>query len=133
MSETGFAATTFFYTYKFEDSVKKSFREKGIGESVNGKIFSPVPGYQFQLRILNVDAEMFAVYLKNCGEDEVHVLEYKIQLPEQRRCSAKRKSFFNLKPQACKALTGFPFNKDLEGNQFFLVCVTSFMDDLWSI
>ena len=134
MSLTGFAATTIDYSYQFCDPVKKTFRKKGIGESVYGKMFSPAPGYLFQLKIFNVDSAKFAVYLKNCGEDDVHILEYKIHLPEQRWCSSKRECNFNLRPQACKALTGFAFKNlgDQKGNPRSVLTttsVTSFMDD----
>ena len=118
MSQTGLSATYIDYSYQFRDPVKKTFRKKGIGESVYGKMFSPAPGYLFQLKIFNVDSVKFAVYLKNCGEDDVDILEYKIHLPEQRWCSSKRECNFSLRPQACKALTGFAFKNlgDQKGN-----------------
>lgn len=109
MSETTCAVTILDYMYQFRDPVKRTFRKKGIGESVYGKRFSPAPGYLFQLKILNMDGVKFAVYLKNCGENEVHIVEYKIHLPNQSRYFTKRESHFDLKSQASVALTGFAF------------------------
>ena len=108
-------ASSISYTYKFRDQIKGTFRKEGRGKSISGKKFSPAPGYFFQLRIFNLDTEHFCVYLENCGEEEVNILEYLVQDIDSLRCSEKKELNFSLRPKDLMELFGFGFNSF--GNQ----------------
>ena len=97
------------YTYKFRDQIKGTFRSEGRGKSISGKKFSPAPGYFFQLRIFNLDTEKFCVYLENCSEEKVLILEYLVHHPDSAGNFARKAVNFSLQPQDVMGLPGFEF------------------------
>ena len=90
------------YSHKFQVDIKE-----GQGEAVYGEKFSPLPGYLFQLRILNLDTERFCVYLINCGEEEVEISTFKVKSASFN--IEAEKNNFSLLPGGSMAVTDLSF------------------------
>lgn len=70
---------SFHHSHKFQIDIDGKSHNQRRGESVFGERFSPLPGYLFQLKILNLDSERFCVYLINCGEKRVTISKFKVK------------------------------------------------------
>jgi hypothetical protein len=76
--ETTFTSS-YVHSHKFQVDINGYFHKEDYGGSVFGKKFSPLPGYLFQLRILNLDTVRFCVYLINHGEEEIEFMLFKVK------------------------------------------------------
>jgi hypothetical protein len=110
------------YTHQFRDQLKGTFRREGSGKSQGGKKFSPAPGYLFQLRIFNHDSKEFSVYLENCGEEEVKILEYLVHYPRLSGHCLQKKLDFSLQPHELMGLSGNMFsNFGIQNGRLFIL------------
>jgi hypothetical protein len=50
--------------------------KKLIGKSIYKKVFSPFPGFAFQIKLHNIDSVKFSVSLKNCGKTSVTIKKF---------------------------------------------------------
>jgi hypothetical protein len=67
-----------------------------------------LPGYLFQLRILNLDTKRFCVYLINCGEEEVKISKFRVESVNSNN-KAEEKNF-SLLPGESRPVSDFLFS-----------------------
>ncbi len=104
--------TSYFnFTHKFEVDTDGTFHKEGSGESVFGEKFSPLPGYLFQLRILNLDTKRFCVYLINRGKEEVKISKFRVK-SVYRNIEAEENNF-SLLPGGTMPVSDFLFSNFL--------------------
>ncbi len=86
------------YCHKFNLDIG-AFRCQG--ESIDGEKFSPFSGTVLQLKFLNLDGARFVIYLKNCGNEIVSILQCNV------KCYGTLvvKNDFNLYPNDVMALS----------------------------
>ncbi len=112
--------TSIKYCHEFQLDLAGDFNRCGQGESLYGEKFSPIPGKVFQLKFLNLDNARFIIFLKNCGNESVNILQFKVK--SDLAGKEVEKNSFWLSPEGVQALPDLAFQDFLQNNRRISWC-----------
>ena len=108
------SVTSIKYCHKFQLDLGKDVKRCGQGESLHGEKFSPISGTVLQLKFLKLDNTRFIIFLKNCGNESVDILQFKVKSERAGKEVEKNNCF--LSPGGVEALPDLVF-RDFSRNK----------------